>query len=134
VNEQDEGDVVEDAESSLEGNGESKDKKSFNFTGDVLYSVCAATAEDNTVFSLNVVQGDGRRFFKQATLNGLSETISIGDVCWCVCLPVVSDLNIYWFVHRLMSDNPLRPYIGRIIAMWQDKAGLHHQSEPFCNV
>ena len=38
---------------------------------------------------------------------------------------VMSDLNIDWLVHRLMSDNPLRPYIGRIIAMWQDKAGLH---------
>ena len=50
VNDQDEDDVVEDAEPSLEGNGESKDKKSFNFTGDVLYSVCAASAENNTVF------------------------------------------------------------------------------------
>ncbi len=26
---------------------------------------------------------------------------------------------------RLMSENPERPYIGRIIAMWQDKAGNH---------
>jgi hypothetical protein len=26
-------------------------------------------------------------------------------------------------VIRLMSDNPERPYIGRIVAMWQDKAG-----------
>ena len=48
VNDQDEDDVVEDAEPSLEGSGESKDKKSFNFTGDVLYSVCAASAENNT--------------------------------------------------------------------------------------
>ncbi len=50
VHDQDEEGVVEDVESSLEGNVDSKVKKSFNFTGDVLYSVCAATAGDSTVF------------------------------------------------------------------------------------
>jgi hypothetical protein len=97
VNVKHEDDVVEATESSHDRNGETKEKKSFDFTGEVLYIVRAVTAEDSAALFLNYLQGEGRRFFKQATLAGLLETISIGDVCWLAFLSFAMDSSAYGF-------------------------------------
>lgn len=59
-----------------------------NFIGEVLYNVCTAFVANCArysarCFAFTAAQGEGRRFYGGATLAGLSETISVGDVCWC---------------------------------------------------
>ena len=116
----------EQVAADLPAKEESKDDKKSCFTGEVLYIVsrnshCKQMGKNRLTF---VLQGENRRFYGEATLAGYSENISTGDVCWCdfhssfFCANFV--LSLFF---RLMSDNPERPYIGRIIAMWQDVAG-----------
>jgi hypothetical protein len=113
------------AAAELPAKEESKDDKKSCFTGEVLYIVSRYShdkqmGKNRLTF---VSQGENRRFYGEATLAGYLENISTGDVCWCnfhffFCANFV--LSLFF---RLMSDNPERPYIGRIIAMWQDVAG-----------
>jgi hypothetical protein len=116
-------------------NGAHREEKSFNFIGEVLYNVCTAfVANSAKCCALTAAQGEDRRFYGRATLAGLSETISVGDVCWCGASRASrSSIKLVdFFADRLMSDNPERPYIGRIIAMWEDKTGtfaLHHRQQ-----
>ena len=69
---------------TAKASGTKRAEKSFNFIGEVLYNVCTAfAAKSARCVAFTAAQGDDRRFYGRATLAGLSETISVGDVCWC---------------------------------------------------